>query len=122
MTNADTIRPPVPARGYRRFAGVGTGAGLIGGICCMGSAIAVGAGVGGLSFFTTWMNRYQLYLVVAGVVVMAAWLIRLVRRTGAGRGYAAAARAIWRQALVMGAMYALTLVIAIMVSGLIRGV
>jgi hypothetical protein len=52
--------------------------------------------------FTTWMNRYQLYAFIAGVVIIAAWLIRLVRRTGPGGGYAAAARAIWRQALVMG--------------------
>jgi len=63
---------------------------------------AIGAGAGGLSSFTTWMNRNQLYAFIAGVVIIAAWLIRLVRRTGPGGGYAAAARAIGRQALVMG--------------------
>ncbi len=49
--------PPAPAttgsrRGLRRFLGAGAGADLLGGICCLGSAIAVGGGASGLSCFT----------------------------------------------------------------------
>jgi hypothetical protein len=98
--------------GYRRFLGTGAGSGLLGGICCVGSAIAVGTGVGSLSFFTTWMRHYQVYLIIASIAVMAAWLLHLIRVNGAGRGFAAAARGIWRHAAAMGAVYALTLLAA----------
>jgi hypothetical protein len=56
MTGTGTVRLPGSAgrtRGYRRFAGAGASSGLIGGICCVGSAIAGAVGAGGLSFFTT---------------------------------------------------------------------
>jgi hypothetical protein len=107
-------------RGYRRFLGTGIGSGLLGAICCVGSAIAVGAGVGGLSFFTTWMRHYQIYFIIASITIMAAWLLRLVRASGADRGLAAAARGIWRQALTMAAVYTLTLLAASAAAGLIR--
>jgi hypothetical protein len=54
------------ARRYRGFLGTGFGSGLLAGVCCVGSALAVGAGISGLSFFTTWMNRYQVYGLVRG--------------------------------------------------------
>ncbi len=48
--------PPAPAtagrHALRRFLGAGAGADLLGGICCLGSAIAVGGGASGLSCFT----------------------------------------------------------------------
>jgi hypothetical protein len=106
--------------GYRRFLGTGAGSGLLGGICCVGSAIAIGGGVGGLSFFTTWMRHYQVYFIIASIAVMAAWLLRLVRVNGAGRGLLAVASGIWRQALTMGAAYALTLAAAAAAAGLVR--
>jgi hypothetical protein len=37
----------------------------------------VGASIGGLSFFTAWMDRYRLYFVVAGILAMLSWLVRL---------------------------------------------
>jgi hypothetical protein len=111
MTDTGTTHHRGPG-GYRRFLSTGIGSGLLGGICCVGSAIAVGAGVGALSFFTTWMRHYQVYLITASIVVMAAWLLHLIRVNGAGRGLAAAARGIWRQATAMGAVYALTLLAA----------
>jgi hypothetical protein len=98
--------------GYRRFLGTGIGSGLLGGLCCVGSAIAAGAGVGGLSFFTAWMRHYQAYFILASIAVMAAWLLHLIHLNGAGRGFAVAARGIWRHAAAMGAVYALTLLAA----------
>jgi hypothetical protein len=124
MTDIDSGRSheqALPPRGYRRYIGTGTGFGILGGICCIGSAIAVGAGIGGLSFFTTWMNRYQMYIVLGSVAIMTAWLIRRARRDGIRRGFAASIRLIWREAVIMGAAYGITLLIATAVSGLIRG-
>lgn len=123
MTDIDTTGHPAQAghlRGYRRFLGTGIGSGLLGGICCVASAIAVGAGAGGLSFFTTWMRHYQMYFIIASITIMAAWLLRRIRAHGAGHGLAAAARGIWRQALTMGAVYTLTLLAASAAAGLIR--
>ena len=107
-------------RGYRRFLGTGIGSGLLGGICCADSAIAVGAGVGGLSFFTAWMRHYRTYFIITSITIMAAWLLRLIRANRAGRGLAAAARGSWRQALTMGAVYTLTLLAATAAAGPIR--
>lgn len=120
MTTIESAPGASRPRGYRRFVGSGVGFGVLGGICCVGSAIAVGAGVGGLSFFTTWMNRYQMYVILASIVIMVAWLIRLARKNGARRGFAASVRMIWRQALAMGIVYIATLLIATMISGLIH--
>jgi hypothetical protein len=122
MTDINASHPlsrPGNPRGYRRFLRTGIGSGLLGGICCVGSAIAVGAGVGGLSFFTTWMRHYQIYFIAASIVVMAAWLTHLIRASQAGRGLAAAARAIWRQALTMGAVYAVILLAAMAATRLV---
>ena len=37
------------------------GSGLLGGVCCIASAITAAAGLGAAGFFTTLMDRYQLY-------------------------------------------------------------
>jgi hypothetical protein len=113
-----TSAPAGQTRRYRRFLGVGAGSGLLGSICCAGSAIAVGAGIGGLSFFTTWMSRYQPYFIAASIAVMAVWLIRVIRRNGAGRGVKAAARQISRQVLTMTAVYLVMLLAGIAAAGL----
>lgn len=109
----------VSARGVRmRFrqwfdgqsAKVGAATGTLGGLCCIGSAVAVGAGVGGLSFFTTWVERYQVYLIGASIALMALWLVRLTRRYGASRqGMRATGRLLIRHGLVMASVYAITL-------------
>lgn len=75
----------------------------------------------GLAFSTTWVNRYQAYVILASVAFMAAWLIRLIHRNGPRRGLAASARLIWRQVLAMATEYGLTLLITIGISGLIQG-
>jgi predicted lipid-binding transport protein (Tim44 family) len=105
--------PAPPSR--RRFLGAGLGAGLLGGVCCVGTAVAVGASVGGLSFFSTLMERYQIYFVVASLLLMALWLVRQIRRARVGGGSTAKAflRAVWRQLAVMGVVYLVTLGIAV---------
>jgi hypothetical protein len=91
-------------------------------MCCFGSALAVGASVGGLSFFSTWMERYQVYFVLASVLVMVLWLVRQVRRartTGAStvKAFLRGAR---RQLVVMGAVYLVTLGLAVAVVAAVR--
>ncbi|HCT76273.1 MAG TPA: hypothetical protein DGT23_06715 [Micromonosporaceae bacterium] len=107
----------------RRFLGAGLGSGLLGGICCIGGAIAIGASVGGLSFFSTWMERYQIYFVVVSLLVMALWLLRQVRRHAQGGGRStvkAFLQHTWRQLAVMGAAYLVTLGVAMAVVAAVR--
>ena len=112
-TGAATCTPPSKRWLDRRFLGVGVGAGLLSGVCCVGSALAVGAGLAGLSFFSTWMDRHQPYFIAAGVAAMALWLARTARRyRPLRRSYQAAARAIGGQAAVMAVVYAITLAVA----------
>jgi hypothetical protein len=108
------VTPAVPP--YRRFLRAGLGSGLLGGVCCIGSAIAIGAGLGGLSFFSTWMERYQLYFALAGLTVMTIWLTRQIRRYGAGRGISIVLRSMARQLVVMGVVFLVTLGIAMTLS------
>lgn len=119
MTQQVDRRNPAPAApSGRRFFGAGLGSGLLGGVCCLGSALAIGASIGGLSFFGTWMDRYQIYFIVASALVMVLWMVRQVRRHTRGRGRGALAtfvRGTWRQLVVMGAVYAVTLGIAMAV-------
>jgi hypothetical protein len=58
------------------------GSGLLGGACCIASAIATAAGLGAAGFFTTLMDRYQLYFIIGSVAIMALWLLRHLRRQG----------------------------------------
>jgi hypothetical protein len=113
--------PTAPSR--RRFLGAGLGSGLLGGVCCIGSAVAVGAGISGLSFFSTWLELYQPYFIAASMLVMALWLVRQVRRhaRGGGRGALAAFfRGTWRQLVVMAVVYAVTLGIAMAVVNVVE--
>ncbi len=105
--------PAQPSR--RRFLGAGLGAGLFGGVCCIGSAVAIGAGVSGLSFFSVLMERYQIYFVIASLLMMALWLFRQLRHARISGGSTAKAflRAVWRQLAVMGAVYFVTLGLAV---------
>src|SRR5229473_7651254 len=82
VTSASAARP-----GRRRFAaGVGGGAGLAAGLCCAGSAIAAGAGLGGLSFFAVWMHRYQPYVIAVTLLLAGWWLARSLRITSGRDG------------------------------------
>lgn len=104
-----------------RSAGVGFMSGALGGLCCIGSAVAVGAGIAGLSFFTTWMERYQLYFIAASVLIMLVWLWRTARTYGFSRfGLGAMIRGLRRRMVVMGVTYAVTLGIAFGISFAVR--
>jgi hypothetical protein len=98
----------------RQSAKVGAGTGLLAGVCCIGSAVAVGAGVGSLSFFTTWVDRYQVFFIAGSIALMALWLIRLGRRHGMSRrGLRRSGRILIRHALVMGGVYVITFGLAV---------
>jgi hypothetical protein len=89
------------------------GSGLLGGVCCIASAIATAAGLGAAGFFTTLMDRYQLYFIIGSVAIMALWLLRHLRRQGISPlDFRAVARTVGRQAIVMGVVYIITLGIA----------
>jgi uncharacterized membrane protein len=89
------------------------GSGLLGGACCIASAITTAAGLGAAGFFTTLMDRYQLYFIIGSVAIMALWLLRHLRRQGISPlDFRAVARTVGRQAIVMGVVYVITLGIA----------
>jgi hypothetical protein len=89
------------------------GSGLLGGACCIASAIATVAGLGAAGFFTTLMDRYQLYFILGSVAVMALWLLRHLRRQGISPlDFRDVARTVGRQAIVMGVVYIITLGVA----------
>jgi len=92
-----------------RVLGVGAGSGLLGALCCIAGAIAVGSGLGGLSFAGTLMDRYQPYFITVSVLMMAWWLLRTVRVQSqgmAGDGLVALVRRAARPVALMGAAYA----------------
>ncbi len=88
MTTVPELTPAAAARpGRSRLAaGVGGTAGLAAGLCYAGSAIAAGAGLGGLSLFTVWMHRYQPYMIAATVLLLGWWLGRTLRAMSGGPG------------------------------------
>jgi hypothetical protein len=89
------------------------GSGLLGGLCCITAAITTAAGLGAAGFFTTLMNRYQPYLILVSLAVMALWLFRHLRRQGISpRDGRAVLRTVGRHAIVMGVVYVITLGIA----------
>jgi hypothetical protein len=91
----------------------GLGSGVLGGVCCVASAIATAAGLGAAGFFTTLMDRFQLYFILGSVAIMALWLLRHLRRQGISPlDFRAVGRTVGRQAIVMGVVYIITLGIA----------
>lgn len=114
--NTDAIpatRDEVASRG--RFARAGSMWGFAGAICCVGNAVALATGIGALSFFGVWMQRYQVYFILASLVAMTLAVVWMLRRYDRR----AARRMLIRHAAVMAAAYVVTLGIATMVSGLI---
>lgn len=111
-TDACRTSSTIGLRGWvnRRFLGVGVSSGFLGGICCIGGAVAIGLGVSGLSFFGAWMERYQIYFIVGSAALMILWLASVARPYGFSRqGIHRAGRALGRHALVMGIVYSATL-------------
>jgi hypothetical protein len=97
------------------------GSGLLGGLCCIAAAITTAAGLGATGFFTTLMNRYQLYFILGSVAIMALWLFRHLRRQGISpRDGHAVLRTVGRQAIVMAIVYVITLGVAMAATQLIR--
>jgi hypothetical protein len=108
-TGGEVAAPP------GRFARAGSMWGFAGAICCVGNAVAVATGIGALSFFGVWMQRYQVYFVVTSIVAMmlaVTWMLRRYDRR-------VARRMLIRQVGIMAAAYVVTLGLATMVSGLI---
>ena len=112
MTDVRPAAPTCPGPpSRRRFLGAGFGAGLLGSVCCFGCAVAIGASLGGLSFFSTWMERYQGYFVVGSLLVMGFWLVRQLRRERAAGGATMRMflRTAWPRIAVMGVVYVVML-------------
>jgi hypothetical protein len=110
---------------WRRWTDVQTlraslGSGLLGGLCCIASAITTAAGLGAAGFFTSLMDRYQLYFVLGSVAIMALWLLRQLRRQGISPlDYRAVLRTVGRHAIIMVIVYAVTLGIAMTAAQLV---
>lgn len=103
---------PVAGRSSSAARG-GLLSGLLAGVCCVTGALAVGLGLGGATFFTTVMDHYQVYFMLASLGVMAIMIARTIRRSGTGhRGLRTVARAVRRPVTVMATVYGLTLVVA----------
>lgn len=109
------LAPAATRPSRRRFARTGFLSGLVGGVCCLGSALAVATGLGALSFFQVWMDQYQVYFILASLTVMALVALRIVRKYGLGH----AKRMLVRHAAVMVLVYAATFGIAATVYGLV---
>jgi hypothetical protein len=100
---------------------------LVGSVCRVIGAVAVGLGVASAGFAGTLMSRYQPRVIAASLLVMAGWLAWDLRRARTGApavrwglgGLRVAARTLVPQATVMGAVYAGTLLVTAMVSGLV---
>lgn len=89
------------------------GSGLLGGLCCIAGAITTAAGLGAAGFFTTLMDRYQLYFILVSIAVMVLWLLRHLRRQGTSvLDIRAIGRTVGPHAVVMGVVYGVTLGIA----------
>jgi hypothetical protein len=96
------------------------GSGLLGGLCCIAAAITTAAGLGAAGFFTTLMDRYQLYFILGSVAVMALWLIHHLRRQGIPlRDGRAVLRTVGRHVIVMAIVYVVTLGIAMAIAQLV---
>lgn len=97
----------------RRFMWIGGLTGLLGGLCCIGGAVALATGLGAISFLSTWEGRYTPYFIGGSVTLMALWLARRITMFGFTRsGLRRAAASIGRQTMVMGVIYGATLGLA----------
>ncbi len=98
-----------------RLAVRGLLSGLAAGWCCFAGAVTVGLGLGGVNFFATLMQRYQLLFVATSVLLMGLWYRSAIRAARcSGRGRREVARALTRPALVMGATWLVTLAVAML--------
>jgi hypothetical protein len=105
----------------------GVVSGLVGSLCCMVGALAVGLGLAGVGFAGALMARYQVWFVAASLVLMGSWLAWSLRReragsAGTGWGRAdlrVAARTLVPQVAVMGGVYGITLLVTAMVSSMV---
>ena len=98
----------------RRFVVAGGVTGLLGGLCCIGGAIAMATGLGALSFFGTLSDRYSPYFIAGSTAVMLVWLVRQTREFGLSRrGLRLAAKSLGRQTLIMAVVYGVTLGLAL---------
>jgi len=110
---------------WRRWTDVQTlraslGSGLLGGLCCIASAITTAAGLGAAGFFTSLMDRYQLYFVLGSIAIMGLWLLRQLRRQHISPlDLRAVLRTVGRHAVVMAIVYAVTLGIAMAAAQLV---
>jgi len=96
------------------------GSGLLGGLCCITAAITTAAGLGAAGFFTTLMDRYQLYFILGSLAIMALWLFRHLRRQGISPlDFRAVLRTVGGHAIVMGVVYIVTLGIAMAAAQLV---
>ncbi|MGH3675727.1 MAG: hypothetical protein ACRDU5_08335 [Mycobacterium sp.] len=94
--------------------------GLLGGLCCITAAITTAAGLGAAGFFTTLMDRYQVYFILGSVAVMALWPLRHLRQQGISPlNLRAVLRTVGRHAIAMGTVYVVTLGIAMAASQLV---
>jgi len=109
---------PSPARAVaasrrwvdRRFVKVGTCAGTLAGICCLGKAVTVSAGLAVSTVFGTLVDKYQVYFFLGGLGLLVLWLVWMLRpqwATVAGLG--AALRGAARPAAVSFGTYFVTL-------------
>ncbi len=81
----------------------------------------MGLGLGGVGFFATLMDRYQLVFIAASLAVMAAWLIRAARVSGGqGRELRRTSRSLARHAVFMGGAYVVTLALTLPLSMLVK--
>lgn len=102
----------------KRFVWTGGLSGVLGGLCCVAGALAMATGLSALSFLTTWQDRYGPYFITGSIVLMLAWLARQTASYGWTRpGLRHASRVIGRQALIMGAIYGVTLALTFAAMG-----
>jgi hypothetical protein len=119
-THLDDRTPQLRRWTDPRSLRAGLGSGLLGGLCCMSAAITTAAGLGAAGFFTSLMERYQLYFILGSVAVMALWLLWDLRRQGISPlDWRAVLRTVGRHAIVMGVVYVITLGIAMAVAQLV---
>lgn len=103
--------------------------GLVGSLCCVIGAVAVGLGLAGATFAGTLMSRYQPWVITASLLIMGAWMAWTLGSARASAGAVGwgrddlrvVARTLVPQAAVMGSIYVVTLLVTSMVSGMVVG-